>query len=296
LIVNPFDYSGPVFLVFYAALCLAVCAWVHMRLRSREGEFPVPQLDMTDPYQIAYLRGGANEAIRIAVFSLIDRGLLDISDPKEKKPQAWTHSAEGITLVRRDIEKAVLRFFAKTQPAVDALASKICIAACGEYEKVLGEARLIVTPEVIKDRRWVFMMGTAVVVGVGIVKLCVALSRGHNNVAILLMMLFFFPVLLFQLTKSHTTVLGSHVLKDLKTLFRPLYDRRLAVEAGGLTNEAALLAAVFGIGVLPGAFRYIQQLYPRAAATGGTGCGAGCGSGGGGGGGCGGGCGGCGGG
>ena len=38
-----------------------------------------PELPLNDPYQIAFLLGGAAQAARIAVMSLIDRGLLEVT-------------------------------------------------------------------------------------------------------------------------------------------------------------------------------------------------------------------------
>jgi hypothetical protein len=73
-----------------------------------------------------------------------------------------------------------------------------------------------------------------------------------------------------------------------------LRGRAKTLASGGATNEALLLASVFGVSVLAGpAFGFVEQLFPRANQRGGS-CGSSCGSSSCGGGGCGGGCGGCG--
>src|SRR5262245_13085061 len=73
--MNPFDLRGPEFLLFYFCFSLAVIiAIVVLRRRAESGD--APRIDLSDPYLIAYLRGGCDEALRLAVVSLVDRGAL----------------------------------------------------------------------------------------------------------------------------------------------------------------------------------------------------------------------------
>src|SRR6266511_933500 len=73
--MNPFDLRGPEFLLFYFCFSLAVIiAIVVLRRRAESGD--APRIDLGDPYLIAYLRGGEDEALRLAVISLVDRGAL----------------------------------------------------------------------------------------------------------------------------------------------------------------------------------------------------------------------------
>ena len=74
---NPFDLRGPQFLLFYLCLGLAITVLVHWTRRAWEGgDTPRP---LSDYLEIAFLRGGAAEAIRVAILTLIDRGVLAIS-------------------------------------------------------------------------------------------------------------------------------------------------------------------------------------------------------------------------
>jgi uncharacterized protein (TIGR04222 family) len=82
---NPFDLPGPSFLLFYA--CLGVFVAIALRsFRRRNEEGSAPRIDTSDPYLIAYLRGGKNEAARVAAVSLVDRGLLK----EEGTGRLWT--------------------------------------------------------------------------------------------------------------------------------------------------------------------------------------------------------------
>src|SRR6185295_16874913 len=69
--VNPFDLPGPEFLLFYIILAVAVITALALLRRAAESD-SAPQVDLGDPYLIAYLRGGENEAPRVALVSLID--------------------------------------------------------------------------------------------------------------------------------------------------------------------------------------------------------------------------------
>src|SRR5260370_30400851 len=75
--MNPFDLSGPSFLVFY--ICVSLIVIIALKLAIDEAERGAPRaLPLSDPYHIAWLRGRTPDAARIAVLSLIDRGLLAV--------------------------------------------------------------------------------------------------------------------------------------------------------------------------------------------------------------------------
>ena len=73
--MNPFDLPGPQFLLFFWMFAVVVLVLAGLvRRRVEEGE--VPKLAVVDPYVVACLRGGQEEAIKLAVLSLCERGLL----------------------------------------------------------------------------------------------------------------------------------------------------------------------------------------------------------------------------
>src|SRR5262245_9138943 len=77
--MNPFDLRGPEFLVFYLILSTIVIGV--LILSRRAAEFGnIPKTDVSDPYLIAYLRGGKGETLRLATLSLIERRLLSAQD------------------------------------------------------------------------------------------------------------------------------------------------------------------------------------------------------------------------
>ena len=292
MLMNPLDMHGPAFLVFYSVVGAITLIFIKARYEHQESQSSVPKLNLTDPYEIALLRGGENEALRIAALSLIDRGLLEVSENTLK-----TKNEAAIDHARRPIEKAILRKFTSSAEAHKMYSDDTLKAACIEYRESLVQLKLIATLPVFEARRPMFWFGFLILGGLAGAKLFVALERGRTNILFLLILA---VVALYYLIKAYNkerTGLGDRVLMDLRALFRGLNDRGFLIKSGGETNEAALLAAVFGVSALSaGNFPYIQKLFPNAKNTSscsGSSCSSSCGSSCGGGG-CGGGCGGCG--
>ena len=65
---------------------------------------------------------------------------------------------------------------------------------------------------------------------------------------------------------ARARVRGEMALADLRHLFDRLRSRALQLEAGA-RDEALLLAAVFGLAVLPTPWAYAREFFPRAAAS-----------------------------
>ncbi len=295
MLMNPLDMPGPQFLVFYVLMGVITLFFIRHRIAQQESAWPMPKLNLTDPYEIAFLRGGINEALRIAALSLIDRGLLEVSDNNLK-----TKNKAALDSTRRPIEKSILRKFSTSGHAQDMYTDqKLWNAAQYEYQSTLEQNKLIASDVIYASRRPMFIVGLFVIGATAVAKISFAVLRGHYNVMFLIILAVVFLVFLFKIYKKERTVLGDRVLADLRTLFKGLEDRGDRIKSGGETNEAALLAAIFGVAALSTTnFPYIQKLFPKAKATSscsttscGSSCGSSCGGGGGGSG-----CGGCGGG
>src|SRR6185436_1650136 len=105
--MNPFDLYGPQYLLFYAVLSIVVLAVAAYARRMTEAASEgaarhAAGVGFADPYAIAYLRGGASEAIRVAIVSLVDRGLLAADDT------VHTTALGTQTKVRKPLEQALL--------------------------------------------------------------------------------------------------------------------------------------------------------------------------------------------
>jgi uncharacterized protein (TIGR04222 family) len=286
--MNPFDLSGPSFLVFYICVALIVVIALKLVIDGAEGGAP-PALPLSDPYQIAWLRGGTPEAARIAVLSLTDRGLLAVSGDN------LVNSSHAQPVVREPIESAILarcRPFGTAATAV--LGDPGVERACAPYRARLERLQLMPDAAMQAQRYRGFTIASAILFGIALAKIVIAFGRNRYNVGFLLILTAIALGLVWLLVHRPRTHLGNRMLKDLKRLFRALRQRAATIRAGAMTSDAMLLAAVFGISALPATgFADFLRVYKKAASSGG-GCGSSCGSGCGGGGG--GGCGGCGGG
>ena len=142
--MNPFDLSGPQFLVFYIGIALIVVIAMKLAIDMGEGGAP-PALPLGDPYQIAWLRGGTPEAARIAVLSLIDRSLLvvDLDDLVIPNPVR--------SFVLQPIESAILaRCAGSRTAATDVLNDPAVEQACASYQAQLEQMQLAPDAELEK--------------------------------------------------------------------------------------------------------------------------------------------------
>ncbi|HUA21989.1 MAG TPA: TIGR04222 domain-containing membrane protein [Bryobacteraceae bacterium] len=290
---SPFDLRGPEFLVFYIALG-AVALLVLYLLRYVGQSSEAPRMDLSDPYLIAYLRGGQNEVLRVATVSLIDRGFLEASGTKVSAVRERPAS-----LLRLPLEQHLYNFFAPV-PAEASLVFKAreFDREAKAYEKEL--AQLDFVPGTAARNAQTLRLGVALLVlwMVAAIKLAVAFQRGRSNVAFLILLAVVFSVLAGKAGRPRITRSGAAMVASLRTLFSGLKDRASLFTPGADATDVLMLAAVFGIAAMPATvFPHVRTLYPRAAKSASSGCGSSCGSSCGsgcGGGGCGGGCGGCG--
>src|SRR5437899_2341646 len=127
--MNPFDLRGPAFLVFYLFLAAVVAAVMYRARRNAESGPGGVRLDLSDPYLIAALRGGTVDVLRVAVISLVDRGLIKASDNKIRYPQS--NRGESVT---HPVERVVLDYFATSDDPAKLLADPGAREAAATYE------------------------------------------------------------------------------------------------------------------------------------------------------------------
>ncbi len=284
--MNPFQLTGGSFLLFYFLLALVInlmLRWVY-RVRESTDVSGVPP--MSDPYLIANLRGGTDEALRIATIALIDRGLLQATGESLR-----TSNKEAVDFAKRPIEKAILQRYLSGGEAEDILYDRSARATGEAYLKVLKAGGLVADADVRRQRAIPFVAALGVLVAVAVIKIGIALSQGRHNIGFLIVLAIIACIAAGFAYFRHRTAKGDAMMADLRELFARLEARAGTLAAGGQTNEAALLAAVFGLSALSvSTFPFVKTLYPKKSSGDGGGGGDGgssCGSGG-----CGGGCGG----
>jgi uncharacterized protein (TIGR04222 family) len=290
----PFDLPGPSFLVFYALFAIAVMVALYFG-RNHYESGPPPSIDLKDPLLFACLRGGPKEVVSVATLGLIDRGLLHatgrtITRSPEAKPE----------LVRRRIEKEVLSYF--KQPAeIDASLKdpSLLRVASEDYEEELRRYQLVPDTAILRMRFLFLIAALGALIGVGGIKLAVALSAGRSNIGFLIIMMAVVVFVVLKIRGPYRTAMGDSHLASIRSMFAGLHERASAIRPGSGSRELLWLTALFGVAAVPpSAFPFVPELWPKRARNSGSGsgcgssCGGGCGGGGCGGGG--GGCGGCG--
>jgi uncharacterized protein (TIGR04222 family) len=269
-----------------------VRAFVEPRDSSKPSPF---NLSNIDSYLVAYLRGRENETARVAIVSLLDRGLLKAAGEK------LSAVLGAMKRVPRPLERAVLEAFTVSHKAASIFGDSGFRKACKGLRSELEKMGLI--PDGT-GRAWVVLVRFVLFVflaGVGVAKIKIAVERGHFNVIFLVALTVVACIAMLKRKAPVRTRKGDKALEDLRTSFARLEDRAEEIELGGASRDLVLLAAIFGLAALPAAARAEAiMLFPLTAQAAGGSCGSSCGSssscGGSscGGGGCGGGCGGCG--
>jgi uncharacterized protein (TIGR04222 family) len=280
--MNPFDLSGPSFLIFYIVLALIVVVAAKLAIDAAEQDAP-PALPLSDPYQIAWLRGGTPEGARIAVLALTDRGLIAI------RGDDLVSIGPARSFVREPIERAILARCAQSGTAATAVFADPAVEhAYAAYQTQLERLQLMPDPAMRARRyRWLAIVA-AILLGVALIKIAIAIGRSKYNVEFLIILGLIALWVMWRLTRRRRTSLGNRMLKDLRQLFRALRRRAASIRSGAMTSDTVLLAAAFGLSALPATgFADLLRVYKKSASSGG-GCGTSCGSG------CGGGRGGCG--
>lgn len=316
--------NGPLFLLLYAgvfASFLAVCLVVRSQIDKDDSEkHLVPTVD-PDPYQIAYLRGGTNEVLRLATFELFASEALH-----EKKH--WMGAITWELIPGKITSDSVSPFaweagqyYSKPRSPTDIFRSGIAsrfASRVREWDDWIENEELRISQEKQLKLNGIVFLLAGVFLAIGLIKIVAALSTHHNNVGFAIAMLITgtIAILLTCLPRRFNargrkylgaiqTIHGQHRRISNNAKF-PMEDS--PASSGGLNaaRSIPLMAmGLFGVAALQGSsFDGFRKTYLRSESTG-SGCGASCGGGSscggsgsggscGGGGGCGGGCGGCG--
>lgn len=293
--------TGLEFLQLYAVIIIATCVWAHWQTRAiksgptGEARGPTPPLDARE---LACLRGGVSEVIRLTVFALVARGHLQTLNQKILRFET------GVKLGPADdpptaqdldpLEALVHRFFQAPRPPAavfqDAELLQGAAVHCHDAEQRLNQAAFLTRAEIRRHGVVVTSLAVGVILGIGLLRLLYAISKGSDQVGFLIMMGLIGAGVAVALSQvPRLSPQGRSYLESHQQKFAGLKERITRLEEPLDVRALVAAVALFGFGVLEGtAYAKLAAGFPQAASTGG------CGGGGCSGGGCGGGCGGCG--
>jgi len=313
LLDNPIaSMEGTAFLVLFIVfivITLAVLA-VARATTDTTNQMPIPAIPpQVDPFEIAYLRAGANELARSVVFALVQKGAIEIvGDDKNRRIRRANSGMDPSGL--SDIERSALAWLGTEREAKEVFDTSTGLVERMESQSARYQIELsrrhFLMPDEWKSRiRKYGTVAALAIAGIGGYKIVVAIMVGNFNIIFTI----FITIVAFGIAKTigrlpRVTKLGQQYLARLQTAFDGLKYQEaqpLMAQAGTAGIDPLLLSVgVFGTGILAGtAFSHYNDAFARQQQSGG-GCGSSCGSGcssscgsGDGGGSCGGGCGGC---
>lgn len=302
------NMHGPTFLGLYFLVCLfALLACCLTRARDSSAALTPPDVPQhPDPYEVAYLRGGASEALQLAILELIQRKYLELEGGASLQVRQSEYPPPPEHLDERLL--FVFNLFA-TPARLDRVVGKRAILSqfepyVVEYEQPARDGRLLSDGSYNSLYLFCFGGSLMLVAGLGLYKLGAALQKGKHNVGFLILVgLVTLLLLLFTLKRPRLTVLGRRYLRQLQTAFAQTRPAPGALGNRDTFDPGLLLTVgVFGTAALAGtafADLHTAQLRARQYADSGSwsssggcstgsSCGSSCGGGGCGGGGCGG--------
>lgn len=141
-------------------------------------------------------------------------------------------------------------------------------AALADYEDELESKGLLPDQEQKRLRGTAILVVLAILGGLAAARIVQALSRGQTNLVFLLILVAVVGFIAYRISALRGTASGRQALASLETLTARVKRQVDRLRGGGATNEALLLAAVFGIYVLPeSAFEFVYQLFPKPRPT-----------------------------
>jgi len=292
------DMPGPSFVGAFAGVAVMVLAACYLAIRRRDPTkllAPPEVPSKVDPYEIAYLRGGANEVVRVVVYALRQRGFIAVRtenigfmhtstttklgqrrDPPDE--QLTGLEARVFDSVRRPKEASDLfdtrwKHFDWTKRSLTDDIEQLC----SPYRTRLLADNLLLPAPTKQEKLRVFLLGAGTLVGLATYKVASAWYKGLSNIA--------FPVPMTVVAILILTVaVGA---SDHKISARgKAYLARLRLAFGGLgtsvssgtsnafqPDHAAVLAVgVSGLAILKGTpDAAFAEFFPKAGSRGGCG-------------------------
>jgi uncharacterized protein (TIGR04222 family) len=316
---------GPAFLGFYATLWGIAFVWFWLRKRNIDSSRDLPSLpvpEAVDPYQLAYLRGGLPELLRLGTVELFSRGVM-IEEKKWTKVLWMVDESKLRPGVLTPLAREVAHFFREPRKPADifrdsadrSFVANSLLQFTDPWDEWIESEKLQLDPQ----RRSLFTIQVVLaaigLLALGLLKISSAVLREHYNIGFLVIMMVAAAIASFIVgAVPKFSDRGRRFVKDIELAYNKYrkVDKKYipgtgehAPSYGGLGYDLPVMAAgLYGIAALQGSslgsvHRQLEKSKSASSSCGGaSSCGGGCSSGSAGsgcGGGCGGGgCGGCG--
>ena len=271
LLHNPLtDLDWPHFLLLYVAFGLvgliAGAVWIWLCDGTRDDDLPDTSRTRPDPYETAFLRGGAPQVTRLVVFDLMERGYAELSAPKRRfglfaaakklRRSATAPDLSSLTAIQR----AAWNWLAVPRRPSHVFHRHIGLwkqirPLCQVFVKPLAERRLLETVGRATARTCGAWGNSLGLVGFGSYKLVTTAITGRgDSVGLILLMAVGLIGTAITCRRLRLSDLGHRTLESLQLEFGDWDHASLMAESGSsqvaVTEEAAaerlLRMALFG--------------------------------------------------
>ena len=297
---NPLtNIYGPYFLVLYISfIIMTIIGYRVLRTRlDLTTRFAVPPVPVNpDPFEIAFLRGGANELTRAVVFSLIQKNLLKILN-EEKISRICPTNAGFERRSLQPIELTALEWFGAANREPKELFQKSGLVERLKPYYETFQARLEMQnffpdEEMKRRNNRLALQAFLLFAGLGAYKMFAAIYNGYWNVLGIVFITIIGVLVLGATAKMpRLTKLGKKYLERLQLAFEQIKPSNHYPLAAQPSVPSATFASVdpflLSVGVFGGAalagtvYSDYNRTFERAqqsAGTSGSSCGSGCGS------------------
>lgn len=288
------------FLLAYLLACAGVITMLYVRRIVAEPVRELTKFDTSDPYRLAYLRGGANEALRVATAVLIEARHLMLlqNESSEKEKQLVTAPDCDAKSLPFPLERAVLRFFTTPRKPEEIFEQGGLKQQVDDlYKEELEKAGLLPSEAQKQARTSRALFALIFILVVGLAKIGVAVWHGYRNIGFTVLIMIVAAIWAWSFSGDYRMRFGDYVVKSLESLFEGMRAQAAALKANASMAQIALLAGVYGVAALPAeVFPEVREAFPKAptdSSSCGSSCSSSCSSDGGSCSSCGGGCGGC---
>ena len=248
--LNPLDFAGPKFLVFYIITVVAA-TFIASRLRRwliHSGEQALAWRVALDPYEAAVLRSGAKGAIETAMAMLVHHKALETS-----KAQRQVKISGPLPQGAHEFERSVYNTIkAKGAYTMSALNKAHLLAS--DVERITE--RLKEMGLLISDQRWTTVrtvptLVMAAVLALGFAKIVIGVSRGRPVGALVYLCFFTLIItLIFLNARPDAGLRGRFALKELRAENAALQTTARTQPQLLASPDIALAVGLFGVASL----------------------------------------------
>ncbi len=216
-----FDWTGPEFLGFYSAGFVVTLVWSIVR-RSRVNEkFTLPaaaEPSLTDPYEIAFLAGGAPRCSQVVLVRLITTGVIQWRKAKvfrDSKLVAVGPAATGFNDIERSVYSAILGYGEKGM-SLTTIPQRVATRLSG-IESKLAKLGLRPTAAEARSRGHLIPLPMYLLLAIGIVKMVIGVSRDKPvGFLIVFMIITLIAAIIVRSAATKLTPMGERLLKQMR--------------------------------------------------------------------------------